>query len=193
MIEQINAILPQTQCRQCGFQGCRPYAAAIASGTADINQCPPGGDEGIIELAHLLGVSPKPLNTQHGEHKPKSVAFIVEQDCIGCVKCIAACPIDAILGAAKFMHTVIASECTGCELCVAPCPVDCIIMQPLPAPTACDAALIKAQKTALAQLAKRRYDARCLRKDNETVEKAERAKQKRAALEMMKSKNTGQQ
>ena len=133
MIDQINAILPQTQCRQCGFQGCRPYAEAIASGTADINQCPPGGDEGIIELAHLLGVDPKPLNAQYGQHKPKSVAFIVEQDCIGCVKCIAACPVDAILGAAKFMHTVIASECTGCELCVAPCPVDCIIMKPLPA------------------------------------------------------------
>ena len=191
MIDQINAILPQTQCRQCGFQGCRPYAAAIASGTADIDRCPPGGDEGIIELAHLLGVNPKPLNTHHGEHKPKSVAFIIEQDCIGCVKCIAACPVDAILGAAKFMHTVITSECTGCELCVAPCPVDCIIMQPLPVPIACDASLIKAQKIALAQRAKRRYDARCLRKEHETAEKAERAKQKRAALEMMKSKNTG--
>ena len=133
MIDQINAILPQTQCRQCGFQGCRPYAEAIALGTADINQCPPGGDEGIIELAHLLGRDPKPLNAKYGQHKPKSVAFIVEPDCIGCVKCIAACPVDAILGAAKFMHTVIASECTGCELCIAPCPVDCIIMKPLPA------------------------------------------------------------
>ena len=190
MIDQINAILPQTQCRQCGFQGCRPYAEAIASGTADINQCPPGGDEGIIELAHLLGVNPKPLNTHHGEHKPKSVAFIVEQDCIGCVKCIAACPVDAILGAAKFMHTVIASECTGCELCVAPCPVDCIIMLPLPAPVEHDTLLIKAKKAGQAQLAKRRYEARCLRKENEALEKAERAKQKRAALEMMKSKST---
>ena len=146
MIDQINAILPQTQCRQCGFQGCRPYAEAIASGTADINQCPPGGDEGIIELAHLLGVDPKPLNAQFGQHKPKSVAFIIEQDCIGCVKCIAACPVDAILGAAKFMHTVIASECTGCELCVAPCPVDCIIMKPLPAALDNDKALIKAKQ-----------------------------------------------
>ena len=190
MIDQINALLPQTQCRQCGFQGCRPYAAAIASGTADINQCPPGGDEGIIELAQLLGVSPKPLNPQHGEHKPKSVAFIIEQDCIGCVKCIAACPVDAILGAAKFMHTVIASECTGCELCLAPCPVDCIIMQPLPAPIESEPSLIKPKKTAQAQLAKRRYEARCLRKDNEALEKAERAQQQRAALEMMKSKNT---
>ena len=191
MIDQINAILPQTQCRQCGFQGCLPYAEAIASGAADINQCPPGGDEGIIELAHLLGVNPKPLNPHNGEHKPKSVAFIIEQDCIGCVKCIAACPVDAILGAAKFMHTVIASECTGCELCIAPCPVDCIIMQPLPALVEHDTLLIKAKKVAQAQLAKRRYDARCLRKEHEIAEKAERAKQKRAALEMMKSANTG--
>jgi electron transport complex protein RnfB len=188
LIDQINAILPQTQCRQCGFQGCRPYAEAIASGAADINQCPPGGDEGIIELAHLLGVNPKPLNAQFGQHKPKSVAFIVEKDCIGCAKCIAACPVDAILGAAKFMHTVIASECTGCELCVAPCPVDCIIMKPLPTPDS-EQSLIKANKYAQAQLAKRRYDARCLRKENENSEKAERAKQKRAALMIMKSEN----
>ena len=190
MIDQINAILPQTQCRQCGFQGCRPYAEAIASGTADINQCPPGGDEGIIELAHLLGVDPKPLNAQHGQHKPKSVAFIVEQDCIGCVKCIAACPVDAILGAAKFMHTVITSECTGCELCVAPCPVDCIIMKPLTAAQHNDKALIKAKQFAQAQRAKQRYEARILRKENENLEKAERAKQKKAALVIMKSENT---
>ena len=190
MIDQINAILPQTQCRQCGFQGCRPYAEAIASGTADINQCPPGGDEGIIELAHLLGVDPKPLNAQYGQHKPKSVAFIVEQDCIGCVKCIAACPVDAILGAAKFMHTVIASECTGCELCVAPCPVDCIIMKPLPAALDNEKALIKAKQFAQAQRAKQRYEARILRKENENLEKAERAKQKKAALGLMKSENT---
>ena len=182
MIDQINAILPQTQCRQCGFQGCRPYAEAIASGVADINQCPPGGDEGIIALAHLLNVDPKPLNPQFGQHKPKSVAFIIEKDCIGCVKCIAACPVDAILGAAKFMHTVIASECTGCELCVAPCPVDCIIMKPLPTPLDKEQSLIQAQKNTMAQLAKQRYDARCLRKENESIENAERAKQRRAAL-----------
>ena len=190
MIDQINAILPQTQCRQCGFQGCRPYAEAIASGVADINQCPPGGDEGIIELAHLLGVNPKPLNAQFGQHKPKSVAFIVEKDCIGCAKCIAACPVDAILGAAKFMHTVIASECTGCELCLEPCPVDCIIMKPLPTLMDSKQSLIKAKKYAQAQLAKRRYDARCLRIEKENNEKTERAKQKRAALVIMKSENT---
>ena len=187
MIDQINAILPQTQCRQCGFQGCRPYAEAIASGVADINQCPPGGDEGIIELAHLLGVDPKPLNPHNGQYKPESVAFIVEKDCIGCVKCIAVCPVDAILGAAKYMHTVIASECTGCELCVAPCPVDCIVMRPLPALVTKEPSLIKAQKYARAQQAKRRYDAHCLRKEKENTEKTERAQQKRAELVKMKS------
>ncbi|MCX7105576.1 MAG: electron transport complex subunit RsxB [Methylococcales bacterium] len=178
VIDQINAILPQTQCRQCGFQGCLPYAEAIALGSADINQCPPGGEAGIIELARLLNINPKPLNPKFGQHRPKSVAFIIEKDCIGCVKCIAACPVDAILGAAKFMHTVIASECTGCELCVAPCPVDCIVMAPL-SPSIDN---VNLQKYTSSQLAKRRYDARNLRKEKESVEKAERAKQKRAEL-----------
>jgi len=184
MIEQINNLLPQTQCGQCGFKGCRPYAEAIAAGDADINQCPPGGDEGILALAQLLNVSPKLLNPAFGEHKPKSIAFIIEKDCIGCTKCIAACPVDAILGAAKFMHTVITSECTGCELCIAPCPVDCIVMQPLPD------ALSGAEKTARAQLAKQRYEARNLRKQQEEAENAERAKQKRAAL-LNKLKSAG--
>ena len=178
VIDQINAILPQTQCRQCGFQGCLPYAEAIALGSADINQCPPGGEAGIIELARLLNINPKPLNPKFGQHRPKSVALIIEKDCIGCVKCIAACPVDAILGAAKFMHTVIASECTGCELCVAPCPVDCIVMVPL-SPSIDN---VNLQKYTSSQLAKRRYDARNLRKEKESVEKAERAKQKRAEL-----------
>ena len=131
LVERIDAILPQTQCGQCGFPGCKPYATAIASGEADINQCPPGGDSGVRALADLLGVEYKPLNTEHGVPKPKSVALIDENVCIGCTLCIQACPVDAILGAAKHMHTVIASECTGCELCVAPCPVDCISMEPL--------------------------------------------------------------
>lgn len=178
-------MLPQTQCGQCGFQGCRPYAEAIASGAADINQCPPGGDEGILDLANLLGVALKPLNPKFGQYKPKSVAFIIEEDCIGCTKCIAACPVDAILGAAKFMHTVIASECTGCELCVAPCPVDCIIMQPAP-PNNTDGS--RAQKSAQA---KRRYEARCLRKEKQEAEKAERAKKKKAALLKLKSASGG--
>jgi electron transport complex protein RnfB len=181
LIDQINALLPQTQCGQCSFQGCRPYAEAIASGTADINQCPPGGDEGIRDLADLLGVSVKPLNIKFGIHKSASVTFIIEEDCIGCTKCIAACPVDAILGASKFMHTVIAAECTGCELCVAPCPVDCIVMQSAPVN---NTETSRAQKSALA---KRRYDARCLRKEQEEAEKAERAKKKKLALLKMQA------
>lgn len=132
LVDKIDAILPQTQCGQCGYPGCKPYATAIASGEADINQCPPGGEAGMRALADLLGVEPKPLNAEHGLPKPKSVAVIDEHLCIGCTLCIQACPVDAILGAAKHMHTVIASECTGCELCVAPCPVDCIAMEPIP-------------------------------------------------------------
>jgi len=176
VIDQINALLPQTQCGQCGFKGCRPYAEAIAGGRAAINQCPPGGDEGVAALAQFLSVPVQPLNPAYGVHKPKQVAFIIEADCIGCVKCIAACPVDAILGAAKFMHTVIASECTGCELCVAPCPVDCIVMRPAPENAE---KLSKREKSALA---KRRYEARELRKTEEAAEKSERARQKKAAL-----------
>ncbi len=131
LIVEIDGILPQTQCRQCGFAGCRPYARAIAEGLADINQCPPGGERGILKLARLLGMSPRPLNTAHGFTKPRAVALINEQACIGCTLCIQACPVDAIVGAAKQAHTVMTEECTGCELCVAPCPVDCISMIPL--------------------------------------------------------------
>ncbi len=131
IVEKIDAVLPQTQCGQCGYAGCRPYAEAIAAGEADINQCPPGGNNGVAALADLLGRDPKPLNAEHGAEKPKTVAVIDEQNCIGCTLCIQACPVDAILGAAKHMHTVIAQECTGCELCLAPCPVDCIRMEPI--------------------------------------------------------------
>jgi electron transport complex protein RnfB len=131
IIEKIDSILPQTQCGQCGYPGCKPYATAIASGEADINQCPPGGDDGIHKLADLLGVDYKPLNEEHGVPKPKSVAIIDEKTCIGCTLCIQACPVDAILGSAKHMHTIIEKECTGCELCLPPCPVDCIEMIPI--------------------------------------------------------------
>ena len=127
VVDQIDALLPQTQCGQCTYAGCHPYAEAIAKGEADINQCPPGGEATIIALADLLDMEIKPLNAEHGE--VKSLATIVridEQICIGCTLCIQACPVDAILGAAKQMHTVIESECTGCDLCIAPCPVDCI-------------------------------------------------------------------
>ena len=131
LIEKIDSILPQTQCGKCGFSGCKPYATAIAEGLADINQCPPGNEEGIQKLATLLGVKPKPLNTTHGLPKPKSVALIDEETCIGCTFCIQVCPVDAIVGASKKLHTVIGTECTGCELCIAPCPVDCITILPL--------------------------------------------------------------
>ena len=132
LIAAIDRVLPQTQCGQCGYPGCRPYAAAIASGEADINQCPPGGAAGVRKLADLLGRTPKPLNPEHGIEKPAVVALIVEEDCIGCTKCIQACPVDAIVGAPKRMHTVIADLCTGCELCLPPCPVDCIVLIPPP-------------------------------------------------------------
>jgi electron transport complex protein RnfB len=130
--DQINAILPQTQCGQCGFPGCRPYAEAIAAGEAEINLCPPGGESNIQLLADLLDVEPLPLDAEHGEETVPRIAFIHEEDCIGCTKCLQACPVDAIVGAAKQMHTVVASECTGCDLCVEPCPVDCIELMPIP-------------------------------------------------------------
>lgn len=126
LVDEIDALLPQTQCAQCSFPGCRPYAEALANGEAEINQCPPGGESGVRALAELLGREIIPLNQTHGEPKPPQLAVIDEAVCIGCTKCIQACPVDAILGAAKQMHTVIASECTGCELCIPPCPVDCI-------------------------------------------------------------------
>jgi H+/Na+-translocating ferredoxin:NAD+ oxidoreductase subunit B len=131
LVDQIDALLPQTQCGQCTFPGCRPYATAIAEGTADINQCPPGGEATIQALADLLDRDPKPLNPENGIIKPKMVAIIDEPVCIGCTLCIQACPVDAILGAPKQMHTIIADECTGCELCLPPCPVDCIAMTPI--------------------------------------------------------------
>lgn len=130
LVEKIDAILPQTQCGQCGYPGCKPYAEALAAGDADINRCPPGGEEGIKRLAELLGVEPKPFGEGMAP-KPKAVAVIDENTCIGCTLCIQACPVDAIVGAAKQMHTVVADLCTGCELCLPPCPVDCIVMRPI--------------------------------------------------------------
>lgn len=130
LADRIDALLPQTQCTRCGYPACVDYASAIASGKADINQCPPGGAAGISALADLLGIPPLPLNPVNGVEKPREIALIDEDVCIGCTKCIQACPVDAIVGASKFMHTVLADECTGCELCIAPCPVDCIAMIP---------------------------------------------------------------
>ena len=130
---RIDDLLPQTQCTQCGYDGCRPYAQAIAAGEAAINHCPPGGDDGVRRLAALLGRAPLPLDPANGPHRPPQVAVIDEGACIGCTKCIQACPVDAIVGASQRMHTVIAAWCTGCELCIPPCPVDCIALQPVAA------------------------------------------------------------
>jgi electron transport complex protein RnfB len=126
-IKAIDALLPQTQCTRCGYAGCLPYAQAIAQGTP-INQCPPGGAATIAALAQLLGREVLPLNPQHGVEQAPRVAVIDEARCIGCAKCLPPCPVDAIIGASRFMHTVVAELCTGCELCIAPCPVDCISM-----------------------------------------------------------------
>jgi electron transport complex protein RnfB len=126
----IDALLPQTQCTRCGYAGCRPYAEAIASGLAEINQCPPGGAATIDALAALLGRPALPLNPANGTAGPELVAQIDEDICIGCTRCLPPCPVDAIIGAQRQMHTVILALCTGCELCIAPCPVDCITMVP---------------------------------------------------------------
>jgi electron transport complex protein RnfB len=128
--EAIDALLPQTQCGKCGYPGCKPYAQAIAAREAEINRCPPGGDELVRSLSEMLGMDYKPLDRLHGAPKPKSVAVVNEALCIGCALCLEACPVDAIVGAARQMHTVISAQCTGCELCIARCPVDCIDMVP---------------------------------------------------------------
>lgn len=132
LARRIDALLPQTQCTRCGYDGCRPYAEAIAAGEAEINHCPPGGEAGVAKLAALLDRAPMPLDPANGPCREPQVAVIDEAACIGCTKCIRACPVDAIVGASKLMHTVIASWCTGCELCLPPCPVDCIALVPVP-------------------------------------------------------------
>lgn len=153
--ERIDALLPQTQCEQCGFAGCRPYADAIAAGAVDINRCAPGGAAGVGALAALLDRSDKPLDPAHGNEQPPTVALIDEDVCIGCTKCIQACPVDAIVGAAKRMHSVIAAECTGCGLCLPPCPVDCISL-----PAIADRPLARAAVMARAARARARFEAR---------------------------------
>jgi electron transport complex protein RnfB len=132
LADRIDRLLPQTQCGQCGFDGCRPYAEALARGDegVGVDRCPPGGDAGARALAALVGRDAIPFDRARGDHKPAQVAWIDEAVCIGCTKCIAACPVDAIVGAAQRMHTILEAECTGCELCIAPCPVDCIHLAP---------------------------------------------------------------
>lgn len=150
LVLKIDAILPQTQCTKCGFDGCLPYAKALACGEADINRCPPGGDKGVQALSSLLGRPAKPIDPSCGQPGPLMVAVIDPEHCIGCTLCIKACPVDAILGANKRMHTVLPDWCTGCDLCVAPCPVDCISM------VAADPALGN-WDTQRANLARQRY------------------------------------
>jgi electron transport complex, RnfABCDGE type, B subunit len=176
--ERIDALLPQTQCRQCGYPGCKPYAEAVATGAADINQCPPGGDDGVRQLAALLGREPKPVDRRYGIPKPRTLARIDEQRCIGCTLCIQACPVDAIIGAAKLMHSVLEAECTGCELCLPPCPVDCIAL--LPAADDADAGRVPTgvdpvtSPQARADLARARHEFRLFRQAREKTEKAAR-------------------
>ena len=152
--ESIDALLPQTQCTRCGYPTCRAYAEAIAQNRAEINQCPPGGAEGVAALARLLGRESKPLDPAFGTEQPPLVALIDEDVCIGCTKCIQACPVDAIVGAAKRMHTIIAAECTGCELCLPPCPVDCIALVPI-----ATAPLARSQVLHRASSARKRFEA----------------------------------
>ena len=206
LINQIDRLLPQTQCTRCGYPACRPYAEAIANGEADIDQCPPGGQSGVDALATLLERNSKPLNPAFGLETPPAVALIDEDVCIGCTKCIQACPVDAIVGAAKRMHTIIVAECTGCELCIPPCPVDCIAMietvaQPLARPVILDRGTqarhrFEDRSIRLAQKQSERSVRRdsAIRTDvskaapisrNTVLEAIERGKARRAAIKLM--------
>lgn len=169
-VDAIDAVLPQTQCTRCGYPDCRHYAEAIAAGEAPINQCPPGGAEGIRRLAAVTGRPVLPLNPAHGTEGPRAVAVIDEAWCIGCTLCIKACPVDCIAGASKRMHTVIEEQCTGCELCVPACPVDCIAMLPVTGErTGWDA-----WSAAQAAEARERYAFHCFRVERERRENDER-------------------
>ncbi|TKC83154.1 electron transport complex subunit RsxB [Trinickia terrae] len=177
LADRIEDLLPQTQCTKCGYAGCRPYAEAIAAGEAGYNQCPPGGAEGLARLAALLGKPAVALNPANGAERPRPLAVIDEQLCIGCTLCMQACPVDAIVGAPKQMHTIVAELCTGCDLCVAPCPVDCIAMVPMTgAATGWDA-----WTQAQADTARERHDRRMARLAREREAAEARAAARRAA------------
>jgi len=193
IVDTIDEILPQTQCRRCHFDGCRPYAEAIAEGVADINQCPPGGATAIGLLAELLGVDPKPLNPAHGREEPLRIAVIVENDCIGCAKCIEACPVDAIVGAQKQMHTVIEAFCTGCELCIPPCPVDCIELDPVDPNDPRFGSANSAASREFSNASRIRFEARNIRLERQRQQEAAGQQRKRAALLRLKaSRGTSQ-
>lgn len=161
LVDQIDALLPQTQCTKCGFDGCRPYAEALAAGLSKPNRCPPGGEQGMLQLSQLLQAQPEPIDPSCGQPGPFKIAVIDESHCIGCTLCIVACPVDAIVGANKRMHTVVTEACTGCELCLPPCPVDCIEMVIAPA---------KLEWTpSRANVARKRYVARHARLDRHTT------------------------
>jgi electron transport complex protein RnfB len=177
LADRIEDLLPQTQCTKCGYDGCRPYAEAIAQGTANYNQCPPGGAEGVARLAALLGKRVIPLNPANGVERPRPVAFIDENLCIGCTLCMQACPVDAIVGAAKQMHTIVAELCTGCDLCVPPCPVDCIAMVPVTG----NATGWDAWTQQQADAARERHDRRLARLAREREAAEARAAARRAA------------
>lgn len=185
--EAIDALLPQTQCTRCGYSGCRPYAEAIAAGEAAINQCPPGGAATIEALARLTGLPALPLHPANGVEKPREVAFILEEHCIGCTKCLPACPVDAIVGASKRMHTVIVAECTGCELCIAPCPVDCIVMVP---DSAADGAPRGPISAAEAAHFRRRYQAHLERAERRSAEQAAKIDARREGLKQQTGART---
>src|SRR5882762_4839397 len=182
LADAIDALLPQTQCTKCGYQGCRPYAEAIARGHADINQCPPGGAAGIGKLAQLLGRSQKALNPAYGAENPRTAALIDESRCIGCMLCVHACPVDAIVGSHKQMHTVLTEFCTGCDLCVPPCPVDCIEMVELEALAERGnrhaTALAGQSVEDMAALARSRYQFHQVRLEHEKFEREQRLAKK---------------
>lgn len=183
LIRRIDEYLPQTQCTQCDYPRCKLYAAAIADGTAGINQCPPGGSQTIAALAALTGEKESPLNPANGIEEPKLLAWIEEQDCIGCKLCIKACPVDCIIGGPKLMHTVIANQCTGCKLCVPVCPTDCIALLPAPLPASDDPSRWPAFSQTEVELSRLRTEQKLGRSARRmTARSAEQTRKKRAQL-----------